>query len=62
MEARHAAEEAVSQLALEGRASYLAVARLLLSEVTLLDGDPVTAHAEAEAARRAFHANAVPAG
>jgi tetratricopeptide (TPR) repeat protein len=54
VEARRAAEEAVRHLAAEGRASFLAEARLLLSEASLRDGDPITARVEAERARRAF--------
>ncbi len=54
VEARQAAEAAVRHLDQEGRASFLAIARLQLSEAALLDGDPVTALGEAEEARRAF--------
>jgi hypothetical protein len=54
VEARQAAEEAVHHLAEEGRASFLAEARLLLSEAALRDGDPVTARAEADRALRSF--------
>lgn len=54
VEARQAAEEAVRQLAREGRASFLAEARLLLSGAALADGDSVSARIEAEEAKRAF--------
>ena len=54
VEARRAAEEAVRQLAAERQRSYLAEARLLLSEAALRDGDTVTARVEAERARLAF--------
>ena len=54
VEARQAAEEAVRHLAEEGQASFLAEARLLLSEAALRDGDPVTARAEADRALRSF--------
>jgi tetratricopeptide (TPR) repeat protein len=54
VEARRAAEEAVAQLEAEGRGSFLAEARLLLSEAALRDGDPATARLEAERARRTF--------
>jgi tetratricopeptide (TPR) repeat protein len=54
VEARRAAEEAVAQLEAEGRGSFLAEARLLLSEAALRDGDPATARLEAEQARRTF--------
>jgi tetratricopeptide (TPR) repeat protein len=54
VEARRAAEEAVAHLEAEGRSSFLAEARLLLSEAALRDGDTVTARVEAERARLAF--------
>jgi hypothetical protein len=54
VEARRAAEEAVRHLEAEGRGSFLAEARLLLSEAALRDGDPVTARIEADRARLAF--------
>jgi tetratricopeptide (TPR) repeat protein len=54
VEARRAAEEAVRHLAREGRASFLAEARLLLSEAALRDGDPATAKLEAQRALRSF--------
>ncbi|MGH9177695.1 MAG: CHAT domain-containing protein [Acidimicrobiales bacterium] len=53
-EARHAASSAVSQLTKEGRAAYLAEARLMLAEAALLDGDNEGAQAEAEEAALAF--------
>jgi tetratricopeptide (TPR) repeat protein len=54
VEARRAAEEAVRRLEAEGRGSFLAEARLLLSEAALRDGDPATARLEADRARRTF--------
>jgi len=54
VEARRAAEEAVGHLEAEGRGSFLAEARLLLSEAALRDGDPVTARVEADRALRTF--------
>jgi tetratricopeptide (TPR) repeat protein len=54
VEARRTAEQAVRQFTAKGNDSYLAEARLLLSEVTLLDGDPVTARTFAVHARNAF--------
>jgi tetratricopeptide (TPR) repeat protein len=54
VEARRAAEEAVRHLEAEGRGSFLAEARLLLSEAALRDGDPVTARVEADRALRTF--------
>jgi tetratricopeptide (TPR) repeat protein len=54
VEARRAAEEAVRHLEAEGRGSFLAEARLLLSEAALRDGDPATAKVEADRALRTF--------
>jgi tetratricopeptide (TPR) repeat protein len=54
VEARRAAEEAVRHLEAEGRGSFLAEARLLLSEAALRDGDPATARIEADRALRTF--------
>ena len=53
-EARQAAASAVSRLSEEGRASYLAEARLMLAQAILLDGDSDGARAEADEAARAF--------
>ncbi len=53
-EARQAAEAAVAQLAKEGRASYLAEARLILAQAILLEGDAVAAQAIADEAALAF--------
>jgi tetratricopeptide (TPR) repeat protein len=60
VEARRAAEQAVRQLAAKGNDSYLAEARLLLSEVILLDHDPSTARALAVQARDAFERQGRP--
>lgn len=54
VEARRAAQEAVRHLEAEGRGSFLAEARLLLSEAALRDGDPATARIEADRALRSF--------
>ena len=53
-EARKAAEEAVSGLALAGLAADLAEARLMLAEVALAEGDTVVARSEAAAASSAL--------
>lgn len=53
-EAREAAEQAVEELRSRRMALRLAEARLMLSQVALLDGDLSTAREEAVKARRAF--------
>ncbi|MDP9070214.1 MAG: CHAT domain-containing protein, partial [Actinomycetota bacterium] len=53
-EARQTADDAVRALASQGMGAFLAEARLMLSEVALLQGDVMTARSEAEKARRAF--------
>lgn len=53
-EARQAAAAAVDQLTREGRASYLAEARLMLAQAVLLEGDTGSAQAIADEAARAF--------
>jgi hypothetical protein len=55
-EARRAAGAAVDQLTLEGRASYLAEARLMLAQAILLEGDAGAAQDAADDAARAFAA------
>lgn len=52
-EARATAEAAVTEFAKQRNAIDLVQARLLLAQAALLDGDPATAHDEAERARRA---------
>jgi CHAT domain-containing protein/tetratricopeptide (TPR) repeat protein len=53
-EARRFAEQAIRQLAAKGNGAYLAEVQLLLSEATLLDGDPASASALAAQALDAF--------
>jgi tetratricopeptide (TPR) repeat protein len=59
-DARAAAERAVTMLEAAGLATEAAQARLLVAQAALLDGDPPGAEASAEAARRAFVAQARP--
>lgn len=59
-EARKAAEAAVAQLRVEGRASYLAEAQLVLAQAILLEGDAAAAQAAADEAAVGFHQQGRP--